>query len=101
MGVRFTPARDGLRQLAASREVGSHMATVARAGGAYAESIAPVDKGDYQRGFRVRQTSVAVPGIGRVAGAVLENIDPAAPFVEWKNNDHVLARSAAWMEQQT
>lgn len=97
--VTFTPNPAGLRELAQSSEVGDRCVAVAEAGKSYAESISPVVTGNYRRGFRVRPTTVTVPGLGRAAGAVLVNVAPHAHLVEDRNGDHVLARTAAWLQQ--
>ncbi|WP_130012001.1 HK97 gp10 family phage protein [Serinicoccus sediminis] len=97
--VTFTPNQAGLRELAQSSEVGDRCVAVAEAGMSYAESISPVLTGNYRGGFRVRRTSVTVPGLGRVAGAELVNVSPHAHLVEDHNGDHVLKRTAAWLEQ--
>ena len=101
--AKFEPRSAGMRELGSSRGVQQACLDAARAGQVYAESISPVGAtGTYSRGFNVRPATVTVAGRygGRRAGAVLENTDPEALHVEWTNRDHVLARTAAWIEQR-
>lgn len=96
--VEFTPDRAGLAELARSSAVGDTAIARAGAGMGNAVAIAPELTGRYKRSFNVRRAMIVATGGRRVAGAVLENSAPYAHAVEAR--DHVLARTAAWLEQQ-
>lgn len=95
---QYTPSRKGMQAIANSAGVGEAAVRMAKAGKAYAKSIAPVGKtGDYKNSFEVEQVDVQVPtkgGFETRAGAVLRNTAPySAPQVEVEHK--VLKRTAA------
>lgn len=92
----------GMRDLVMSKDVGDATLAAASAGMAYAESIAPVDSGDYKGSFRVARVVVDVPGRygGPRAGAVVENTAPHAHLVEHRNGDFVMARTRDFIQSR-
>jgi hypothetical protein len=72
------------------------MKSRAERGKVFAESIAPVDTGEYAASFEVESGTHG--GLhGDRAYATLKNTDPAAPYVEFgnghDNGEHVLTRA--------
>lgn len=95
--VTYRPNQEGLRALANGPEVRAMLREIAEKAKAHAESIAPVDTGEYAGAFRIVETTVEIDGRPRAA-ARLENFAPHAAAVEWANAqdptaDRVLGRT--------
>jgi len=86
------PSPRDLDALASTREMQGAVETNAERGWEHAQSIAPKDSGHYADSFRVE----AAPG--KTAAARLVNDADYAAHVEWKNGDHVLSRTADFIE---
>jgi len=96
--IRYQPDFRGLGTVMTSREMAAAMEGFARKGQAFAESIAPVETGDYKSRFR---TSSATRGTGRRADRAvgyLHNDSDHATLVEFANGDRVLGRTVDAIE---
>lgn len=94
----YTPDRAGFREMATSSGMQAEMVAAANRGKAYAESIAPVEEGEYRASFRVRPI-IDGTGAKARAGAILENTSDHAFEVEYTNDDHILQRSIDHIER--
>lgn len=93
MTVRYKADYQGTGKLMNGPEMQEMLRQVAEKGKAFAESIAPVDTGEYKSSFEV--TSRSHGGVhGDRAEAQIVNTSPHAAHVEWQDNYHVLARTA-------
>lgn len=98
MANPFEVDHDGISALARSSAVGDQMVAAAEAAIPYAQSISPVETGEYRSSFVARPADVRVSGERR-AGAVLENTSDHAVAVEFIDGKHVLARTVDVIER--
>lgn len=92
--VRYVPDRKGVGQLARSAVMGKVVRNAAERGARYAQSIAPVDTGQYRASFRV-DTDVS----GARMTATLANMAPYAVIVEVHHGKRVLGRAVDVIER--
>lgn len=94
--MRYEPDHAGIAKLLVSDDMGDVMRTVARAGQAFAESIAP-DAPPHGAGYVASfDIDVEVQGPNPRQTAILANTSDHAFAVELR--DHVLARTADFIE---
>lgn len=82
MEIRFN--QRAFDAMAVGPDVRSACREVVEKGKAYAESISPVDSGEYRDSFEVREETIRFAGKPR-ATAVLENTAKHSAAVEWGN----------------
>jgi hypothetical protein len=98
--VRYKPDIADTGRLMKGPEMQALMREIAEEGKALAESIAPVETGEYKSSFRVEVTAHGGLGVGGDrAQANLINDSPHAAYVEWQDNKHVLAKAADYMQK--
>ena len=98
MAQPFEVDHDGISELARSSAVGDQMVAAAEAAIPYAQSISPVETGEYRSSFVALPATVKVSGQTR-AGAILTNTSDHALAVEFIDGDHVLARTVDAIER--
>lgn len=99
MTVRYTPDIAGTGRLMKGPEMQEMVRSAAEKGKAFAESISPVETGEYKSSFRVEVTAHGGTGVGGDrAQANLINDSDHATDVEWVDNYHVLARTADYIQ---
>jgi hypothetical protein len=82
MVVFFDMDRQGIRRIAVGPELRAACLAVVNAARPYAESISPVETGQYARSFSIAMGHTWVAAMRRVA-ARLVNTDPAAAAIEF------------------
>lgn len=98
MGVRYDPDYAGTGQLMRGPEMVALMTEAARRGEAIARTLAAghVRTGDYEASFRVETSSRGGPHKDR-AEARLVNDSAHAVLVEWYDDQHILGRTAGYL----
>ena len=98
VSIRYDKNIRGLGEIMKSERMAQFLESHAKRGQAFAESIAPVDTGDYVRSFG---TSSSTRGTGRRADRAvgyLYNTSDHAAAVEFHNDDRVLGRTVDFIE---
>lgn len=103
--TRVTLERGLVPALARTPQMSQAMVSSAAVGKSWAEANAPRDPGPrdpgkprYAESFAVEPADVVVDGQTR-RGAALVNTSPQAPYVEWVNGAHILARAVDAIER--
>jgi hypothetical protein len=94
----YKPDRRGFSEMASQASIGQAMVDAAQRGASYAESISPVETGEYKGSFHVRPAIVG-EGLNRRAGAILENDSDHAFPVEYQDDFRILQRTIDEIER--
>lgn len=97
MTIRYQPDHAGVGELMRSPEMLEMLEAKAQRGVDYARSIAPEATGEYRESLRVDSVRRGGPARDRAEARVVADSDHAA-YVEWQDDYHVLARTAAFIE---
>jgi hypothetical protein len=96
--VTYKPDFKGVARILKDPAMQRACVSAATKGQGFAQSISPVESGEYRRSFRVVPLSVAGRR-GDRAGAKLVNVSGHAAAVEWRLGLRVLGRTVDYIEK--
>lgn len=98
--LHYDPNHHDIARMLRGDDMLQMVGSVAEAGAEYAQSIAPVETGEYAGDF---ETTAEV--LDERATGILYNTSDHGALVEWgfdrQEGHHVLARTADWIEAET
>jgi hypothetical protein len=98
--IDYRPNIRGTRKLMTGPEMVALMAAAAEKGRGFAESISPVDNGEYINAFKVETTAKGGPRRNRAEARLVNESDHASD-VEWINHggERILGKTVDFIER--